>query len=69
MNLRGVIVALTWKLYEGIVPGVIILVFLGIFATFTAWLLVNFKLNHPQVHTMGDAGYIIFGPIGREVYT
>lgn len=32
----------------GIVPGVIILLFLGIFATFTSWLLVQFKLRHPQ---------------------
>jgi hypothetical protein len=25
------------------------------------------KLNHPEVHNMGDAGQIIFGPLGREV--
>jgi len=25
------------------------------------------KLNHPEVHNMGDAGQILFGPIGREV--
>lgn len=51
----------------GMVPGLIIIVFLGIFATYTSWLLVKFKLRHPQVHTMGDAGYILFGPIGREL--
>ncbi|KAF8586660.1 transmembrane amino acid transporter [Ramaria rubella] len=51
----------------GIVPGVILIIFLGIFALFTAKLLVDFKLNHPGVHSMGDAGLIIFGPIGREV--
>jgi amino acid permease len=65
----------------GIVPGVILIVFLGIFATFTSWLLIRFKLNHPEgksmanyktrlmhlVHSMGDAGYILFGWIGREV--
>lgn len=51
----------------GIVPGVILIVFLGVFATYTSWLLVKFKLNHPEVHTMGDAGNILFGPIGREV--
>jgi amino acid permease len=32
----------------GIVPGVIVIVFLGAFATFTAWLLIQFKLRHPQ---------------------
>lgn len=51
----------------GIVPGVILIVFLGIFATYTSYLLVQFKLRHPQVHSMGDAGYILAGPIGREV--
>ena len=51
----------------GMVPGLIIIIFLGIFATYTSWLLVKFKLRHPEVHTMGDAGYIMFGPIGREL--
>ncbi|KAI9572784.1 transmembrane amino acid transporter protein-domain-containing protein [Boletus coccyginus] len=51
----------------GIVPALILVVFLGIFALFTAKLLIDFKLIHPNVHTMGDAGYIMFGPIGREI--
>ncbi|KZS95871.1 hypothetical protein SISNIDRAFT_548020 [Sistotremastrum niveocremeum HHB9708] len=51
----------------GIVPGVILIIFLGSFALFTAKLLIDFKLNHPEVHNMGDAGFIIFGPIGREI--
>ncbi len=51
----------------GIVPGLIIIIFLGVFATFTSWILIQFKLRHPQVHNMGDAGMILFGPVGREV--
>ncbi|KAF8521255.1 amino acid transporter [Hysterangium stoloniferum] len=51
----------------GIIPAVILIIFLGVFALFTAKLLIDFKLNHPNVHSMGDAGQIIFGPIGREV--
>ncbi|CAN8104116.1 unnamed protein product [Discula destructiva] len=51
----------------GMVPGVIIILFLGIFATFTSWLLIEFKLCHPQVHSMGDAGMLLFGPIGRDI--
>src|SRR3954463_11728340 len=35
----------------GMVPGVILIVFLGIFATFTAWVLIQFKLRHPNVHS------------------
>lgn len=51
----------------GIVPGLILIVFLGVFATYTSYLLVQFKLRHPEVHTMGDAGFILFGHFGREV--
>jgi len=51
----------------GIVAGLIIIVFLGVFATYTSWLLVKFKLRHPEVHNMGDAGKILFGVVGREV--
>ncbi|KAI1346631.1 transmembrane amino acid transporter [Xylaria sp. FL0043] len=51
----------------GVVPGVIVIVFLGAFATYTAWALIQFKLRHPEVHNMGDAGMILFGPIGREI--
>jgi hypothetical protein len=51
----------------GIVPGLILIIFLGVFATYTSWLLVKFKMRHPSVHNMGDAGLILFGPIGREV--
>jgi len=51
----------------GIVPGVILIVFLGALALWTALLLIRFKLNHPEVHNMGDAGYIMFGWPGREI--
>jgi len=51
----------------GLVPGIILIVFLGVFALYTSLILIQFKLNHPEVHNMGDAGYILFGPIGREI--
>ncbi|KAG9598733.1 transmembrane amino acid transporter, partial [Aureobasidium melanogenum] len=56
----------------GLVPGTIIIVFCGIWALFTSFLLIDFKLNHPEVHNMGDAGFILFSPfglgaVGREV--
>ncbi|CAI0644325.1 unnamed protein product, partial [Colletotrichum noveboracense] len=51
----------------GLVPGVVLIVFLGVFATYTSWLLVHFKLRHPEIHSMGDAGHILFGRPGREL--
>ncbi|KAJ7169612.1 transmembrane amino acid transporter protein-domain-containing protein [Mycena filopes] len=51
----------------GIVPAVLLILFFGSFALYTAKLLIDFKLNHPGVHSMGDAGYILGGPIPREI--
>lgn len=51
----------------GIVPGLILIVFLGAFALYTSLILVDFKLRHPEVHNMGDAGMIMGGPILREI--
>ncbi|KAJ7225780.1 transmembrane amino acid transporter protein-domain-containing protein [Mycena pura] len=51
----------------GIVPAVILIAFFGAFALYTAKLLIDFKLNHPSVHSMGDAGFVLGGPIPREI--
>lgn len=32
----------------GLVPGIVIIVFLGAFGLFTAWILIQFKLRHPE---------------------
>lgn len=43
----------------GIVPALILTIFLGIFGLFTAKLLVDFKLNHPDVHNMGESPVLL----------
>ncbi|CZT25126.1 related to neutral amino acid permease [Ramularia collo-cygni] len=53
----------------GMAPGLILIIFFGVFALYTSWLLVKFKLRHPEVHNMGDAGMIMYGPIGREIFS
>lgn len=32
----------------GLIPGLVLIIFLGIFALFTSWLLIQFKLRHPE---------------------
>lgn len=32
----------------GLVPGLVLIIFLGSFALFTSWLLIKFKLRHPE---------------------
>ncbi|EKM55232.1 uncharacterized protein PHACADRAFT_255698 [Phanerochaete carnosa HHB-10118-sp] len=51
----------------GMVAGVILVLFLGTLATATGYVIGQFKLRYPHVHNMADAGYILAGPIGREV--
>jgi amino acid permease len=51
----------------GIVPGLLCLFFLGVIATYTGWIIGEFKLAHPSVQSFADCGMLIAGPIGREV--
>lgn len=32
----------------GLVPGIVLIVFLGVFGLFTSWILIRFKLRHPE---------------------
>ncbi|KAL4957858.1 transmembrane amino acid transporter protein-domain-containing protein [Aspergillus filifer] len=50
----------------GFVPAIIILVALGIFATYTGYVIGQFKNKYPQVTNMADAGEVIAGSFGRE---
>jgi len=49
----------------GMVPGIILIIGLGVIATYTGYNLGLFRLNHPTVCNMADAGEIIWGPFGK----
>ncbi|OJJ29838.1 hypothetical protein ASPWEDRAFT_79820, partial [Aspergillus wentii DTO 134E9] len=51
----------------GLVPAIILLLGLGILATYTGYVIGQFKMRYPHVVNMADAGEIIAGSIGREV--
>ncbi|KAK4688965.1 hypothetical protein P7C73_g1136, partial [Tremellales sp. Uapishka_1] len=51
----------------GLVPGILIIVAVAILTTWSDYVVVCFKKNHPEVYTMADVGFIMFGPVGREV--
>ncbi|RYO32731.1 hypothetical protein AA0111_g4258 [Alternaria arborescens] len=51
----------------GLVLGLLCICFLGIIATYTGYLIDEFKLAHPSVTCYADCGMLIGGPIGREV--
>ena len=48
--------------------GEILIIGLGLLATYTGYTLGQFKLRYPRVHSMADAGEVLLGPWGREVF-
>ncbi|CAO2658720.1 Nn.00g064430.m01.CDS01 [Neocucurbitaria sp. VM-36] len=52
----------------GLVPGLLCILFLGLIATYTGWIIGEFRLAHPSVHSFADCGQLISGPILREVF-
>ena len=47
----------------GMIPGIIILLGLGAVATYTGYVIGQFRLRHPWVHSFGDVGEIIGKPL------
>ena len=48
----------------GLVGGLILVLGLGIIATYTGYVIGQFKLAYPHVHNMADAGEVLFTPVG-----
>lgn len=48
--------------------GILLILGLGAVATYTGYVIGQFKLAYPGVHNMADAGEIMLGPIGREIF-
>jgi amino acid permease len=51
----------------GFVPGVLLILILGVIATYTGYLIGQFRLAYPSIQSFADCGELIAGPIGREV--
>lgn len=46
----------------------ILIVGLGLIATYTGYVLGQFRLQYPHVHNMADAGEVLMGRFGRELF-
>ena len=51
----------------GIVPGVICLIAVATITTWSDYIVGVFKINHPAVYGIDDAGKLMFGTIGKHV--
>ena len=52
----------------GMIPGVITLCIVALIATWTSYMVGVFKLKHPEVYGFEDAGALMFGRLGKEVF-
>ncbi|KAJ5490532.1 Amino acid transporter transmembrane [Penicillium expansum] len=52
----------------GLVPGLIILVGLGLLSTYTGYVIGQFKWRYPHISSMADAGEVLMGGFGRELF-
>lgn len=52
----------------GIVPGILTIVGIELMLGYCASFLGSFKVNHPEVYGLADAGFVFGGRIGREVF-
>ncbi|RAL14694.1 putative amino acid transporter [Aspergillus homomorphus CBS 101889] len=51
----------------GIVPSILIILGMSGISWYTGYVMGQFKLRYPQVHSMGDAGELLMGRVGREI--
>ncbi|EME77359.1 uncharacterized protein MYCFIDRAFT_42408 [Pseudocercospora fijiensis CIRAD86] len=51
----------------GMIPGVVILLVVGSMTTWAGWMVGRFKLLHPDVYGIDDAGKLMYGRMGREI--
>jgi len=52
----------------GMIPGIITIAGLGILATYTGYMLSQFKIAYLHIHNMADAGGILLGVWSRGVF-
>lgn len=52
----------------GIVPGVICLCAIAVISTWSDYVIGTFKLRHREVYGIDDAGALMFGRVGKEVF-
>ncbi|ODM15615.1 hypothetical protein SI65_08849 [Aspergillus cristatus] len=52
----------------GLAPAIVLLLGLGLMATYTGYVIGQFKWRYPHIHSMADAGEVLLGAFGRELF-
>ena len=51
----------------GLIPGIICLIAIALITTWASIQIQHFKINHPSIYGVDDAGQMMVGRIGREI--
>ncbi|KAJ5471229.1 hypothetical protein N7530_008586 [Penicillium desertorum] len=52
----------------GLAPAIILIIGLGILATYTGYTIHQFRARYPHIQNLADAGEVLFGAFGRELF-
>lgn len=52
----------------GYVLGTITLIFIGVLTTYSNIIVSNYVQRHPEIDTVSDIGYSLFGRVGKEIF-
>lgn len=52
----------------GLAPAVVLIIGLGILATYTGYVIAQFRERYPHIQNLADAGEVLLGPFGRELF-
>lgn len=51
----------------GLIPGLIVMLVIAVITTWSDYMVGHFKMKHPEVYGIDDAGGMMFGITGKEV--
>ena len=51
----------------GLLPGLLLILVLGMIAGYTGYIIGQFKQQYPQVTSYADCGGLMFGPVGKWI--
>ncbi|CAI7659262.1 unnamed protein product [Penicillium palitans] len=52
----------------GLAPALVLIIGLGILATYTGYTIYQFRSRYPHIQNLADAGEVLFGAFGRELF-
>ncbi|CAI7655509.1 hypothetical protein PCG10_000896 [Penicillium crustosum] len=52
----------------GLAPAIVLIIGLGLLATYTGYTIHQFRARYPHIQNLADAGEVLFGAFGRELF-